>query len=216
MRVLILAALGSACAATPDVEPGITYKQRMGNQRAFETRDAGAADEETAAAPVSAQDAGASDVDEAIRKWDEEQKANDPAPWIRSGPPEPVTVSVHDPETGNSETHEIDPDGQFVVENGVRVLTINYQPWCARSGSKRDMCGATRAECLQRFSSKCSSTLNAACFMAASRTTGQERAVCVATYGGCEQLRAVAEISREYEVSDDCVVMRYSKPAAKR
>lgn len=174
--------------------------------------------EPVAASPIDAGvDAGPSDIeqrkaalDKAIAKYEEDEAAAMEViydaiaapPKAPSGPPTAEEVAQLD----------ADYERQPAVENGVVVVTIDSKVWCGRSGSR--LCASTLAAC-QRIAPKCSVAVNVACFTATSKTTGAERTPCLATYGRCEQMRAVAVISREYEVTDDCIVMRYRKPTKK-
>ena len=92
-------------------------------------------------------------------------------------------------------------------ENGVQVIFTTKRP--ASATKDRRQCGATIQMC-RRAAGTCAPADNVACFLATSRTTGEHAELCRSTFGDCEQLRSVAIISREYEVTD-CFVMRYRK-----
>jgi hypothetical protein len=202
--ILMAAALLSACVPQPPRETSGRGGHRQPAEPTPHAEPSNAQQSTTILRAITASyvDAGVSDIDtrkaaldEALARHEADEAAKAVSTADFAAGPAPVAIDSTDEEPAET------------FENGVRVVFVGEKSWCAPNR----FCGPSRAAC-RRFSPACKMTSNVACFFAASRTDGVERAVCMAAYSDCEGMRIDAEGSREYEVGDDCVVMRYRAP----
>ena len=96
------------------------------------------------------------------------------------------------------------------VEDGVTVKHVKTPVWCAKGG-KIGACAATIAACTalaKKSGGQCVKATAWACTWWKERTSGQQRNLCLATYGECDAVASA--LNRDADVSDlrECTIFR--------
>ena len=97
-------------------------------------------------------------------------------------------------------------------DNGIRIIPTRMRPYCGKS--RIPVCGLDAGHC-RVIARGCAPVVNIACFTGTSRTDGRVTPFCTPTYGTCMKLRYAAEAGEEFDVPDECAIMRYT-PRAKK
>lgn len=104
---------------------------------------------------------------------------------------------------------------ELELEDGIRVVRVNWRPWCASGGKVDEFCGQDEARCREYWGPSCTRRDSWACFYFRDRASGKDGTGCWGTYERCKAKSDVIAAHPELGELVECAIYRYDPKAKK-